>query len=104
MYSLASDTIKALYQKCTSKWRKLLKLCLRNIQTAKCCKIMDNLFPLMLVNHREALYNIVAVTTGKTVEAVKKQPLADTKADFDASICDDMFDFFLLFLRMAVRA
>lgn len=73
-------------------------------ETKNAAAIMDNLFPLMLVNHREALYNIVAVSTGKTVETVKKQPLADTKADLDASVCDDMFDFFILFLRMAVRA
>ena len=64
---------------------------------------MGQLFPLMVQKHRDALYGMVAVTSGKTVEEVRKQPLSKTKEGFDAALCDDVIDFFILFLRMAVR-
>lgn len=64
---------------------------------------MNRLFPLMMQNHREALYGMVAAVSGKTVEQVRKQPLGKTKEGFQEAMSDDVFDFFILFLRMAVR-
>lgn len=65
---------------------------------------MDRLFPLMLAKHRKALYGMVSAVTGKTEETIKKQPMQTTKEDFSQTLCDDVFDFFILFMRMALRA
>ena len=64
---------------------------------------MNRLFPLMLERHRDALYGMVAAVGGKTVEEVRSQPLGQTKEGFQEAMSDDVFDFFILFLRMAVR-
>lgn len=64
---------------------------------------MEKLFPIMVTRHREALYGMISVTTGKKIEKIRTQPISVTKEDFDETMCDDVFDFFPYFLRMAVH-
>lgn len=66
--------------------------------------MMAALLPLFIGKHREAMFNIVAVLEGKTVDEVRCQEFSQTIAAMRRNFVDDMLVFFHYCLRMARAA
>ena len=63
--------------------------------------LISKLLPIFITKHRSALYSIAAAFAGKTVEAVREQPLAVTVADLNGGCTGEMMAFFVWCLRMS---
>lgn len=61
---------------------------------------MAKLVPLFAQRHREALYNIVAITTDADVDAIRAQPIMDTIAALRGALVNETLLFFMTCLRM----
>lgn len=66
--------------------------------------ILNDLYPLMLVNHRSDLYAILAIVAGKSTAEIANMPFSETKKLLEEPFWNDFFAFFPLFLRMAASA
>lgn len=56
--------------------------------------ILRDVAPVLLKDHREALYVVLSIMTGKTVKQVAKQPVMDTVADIKDSVDQELLRFF----------
>lgn len=52
------------------------------------------LVPFLLSRHREDLYEVLAITTGKPLEAIEMQPLHVTVNDVQSCLRDGIMSFF----------
>lgn len=71
-------------------------------ERVKSSEVIAGLLPVFITKHRNATLRIIAEVSGKTVDEVKKQPLADTIEDFKFS--DEVYSFFGSCLRLVLRA
>lgn len=62
--------------------------------------VMAQLIPLFAGKHREAMYNIVALTSGVPVDEVKNQPIIKTLNSLHGALIDETMMFFMACLRM----
>lgn len=62
--------------------------------------VMEKMLPLFVTKHREAMFNIIAVFKGVTVEEVRAMPFIDTLQLMKENFIGDMLVFFIFCLRM----
>nr|MBR4281676.1 hypothetical protein [Clostridia bacterium] len=61
---------------------------------------MQQLLPLFVTKHREAMFNIIAVFKGVTVDEAREMPLSDVLKVMKENFVGDMLVFFIFCLRM----
>lgn len=61
---------------------------------------MLSIYPILLLEHGDALCGIVAAMSGKTPEQVAKQPLEETFAAIREGFTRELFDFFPFAVRL----
>lgn len=64
---------------------------------------MAAIYPLLMRDHRDAVFGIVAAMTEKTVEEVKTQPYKETFAAIKAGFTKELFDFFPFAVRLVAN-
>ena len=65
---------------------------------------MQDIYPLLMRDHRHALCGIVAAMEDKTIDEVKAQPWKETFTAIKAGFTKELFDFFPFALRLVVNA
>lgn len=58
-------------------------------------------YPMLLCEHKDALYGIVAAMSDKTVDEVKRQPSGETFSVMRENSTKELFDFFPFAVRLA---
>ena len=66
--------------------------------------MLTRVLPIILADHREAFYTILAAMNGKTAEEIKAQPMPETMRDLTALMQEDFGDFFAQFSTAAPDA
>ena len=66
-------------------------------------ELSSQVFPVIAVKNRPALYGIVSAVTGKTPEEIDAQPLDETLAVFEGALGSDILGFFGYCARLAAR-
>jgi hypothetical protein len=61
---------------------------------------MAKLVPLFAQRHREALYNIISITTDTDIETIRAQPIMDTIAALRNALVNETLMFFMTCLQM----
>ena len=56
--------------------------------------VMRDIVPLLLKDHRAALYTVLSIMTGKTVKQIGTQLVTETYADIKNSVDKDLLSFF----------
>lgn len=64
----------------------------------------EPIMALFLGKRRESMFELAAIASGESVEAVKKQPLSATMQTLQQTIDGEMMSFFALCLRMVMTA
>lgn len=80
-----------------------VKLALKEGNISPIESIRD-LYPALFTAHKDAMYNIIAATAGKTVDEIKAQPFSDTVTVLRDGFVDEMLGFFVSWLRMVLKA
>ena len=65
---------------------------------------MEVIMTALLDGHADAVYNIIAALSDKTVEEVQQQDFKKTLAVWTNGTIDEMMSFFMPLLRMVLRA
>lgn len=66
-------------------------------------ELSSQVFPVIAVKNRPALYGIVGAVTGKTPEEIDAQPLCQTLAVFEGALGSDILGFFGYCAHLAAR-
>lgn len=56
--------------------------------------IVREVAPVLLRDHRDALYTVLSIMTGKTVVEIGAQPIKTTISDINASVDGELLSFF----------
>lgn len=60
--------------------------------------------PLLLSEHKEALYGLLGAMDGKTPEEIERQPYAQTMAIIKGDVTREFFDFFGFAVQLVLHA
>lgn len=74
-------------------WEKMGKMKNPNIKE-QIVFIVQEIVPVLLADHRNALYTVLSIMTNKTIEAIDTQPIKDTIQDVKNSVDGELLSFF----------
>lgn len=74
-------------------WEKMGKMKDTNIKQ-QVVFIVREVVPVLLSDHRNALYTVLSIMTDKTIKAIDEQPVKDTIQDIKDNIDGELLSFF----------
>lgn len=63
--------------------------------SAQMAFILREVAPVLLKDHRNALYEVLSILTGKKATEIARQPITATVADIRASVDSELLSFFI---------
>lgn len=75
-------------------WEKMGKMKKANIKE-QIVFIVRDIAPVLLADHRNALYTVLSIMTGKTTKTIDEQPVKDTIQDIQESVDGELLSFFM---------
>lgn len=74
-------------------WKKMGEMKNPNIKE-QIVFIVREIVPVLLADHRNALYTVLSIMTDKTIKTIDEQPIKDTIQDIKNSVDGELLSFF----------